>query len=195
MTFIKMDNNQDLFQLINSVQISTREGLILSINEGMNLGAELLIDVRQKHRKVILIGNGGSAAIVDHIQTDLLNSLKIRGLTFNNPALLTALSNDYGYSAAFESMVNLWADEEDLLLAISSSGKSENIIRAVKSGIDMGLKVITLSGFQPDNPLRFLGNLNFYISNATYGLVETAHSILAHQLTDITLGIIKSQQR
>ena len=98
--------------------------------------------------------------------------------------LLSALSNDLSYAEAFEVLVDLWAEEGDVLIAISSSGQSENIIRAADAGKKKGCSVITLSGFKSNNPLRNRGVINFYVPVEHYGFVELGHSILTHYLSD-----------
>ena len=108
----------------------------------------------------------------------------VRALDFSQVSLLTALSNDEGYECVYEYPITLWADAGDLLLAISSSGKSENILRAVKAAAAKKCGIITLSGFGADNPLRRLGDVNFYVSSREYGYVESAHSVIAHLITD-----------
>ena len=135
-------------------------------------------------RKVLLVGNGGSAATVSHVQNDLCKAVGVRAMVFTEPALLTALANDHGYASGFERLVELWADPGDILLAISSSGQSENILRAVEASVRRGCDVITFSGFRGDNALRRAGDLNFYVPDQTYGHVEVAHNALVHFLTD-----------
>ena len=134
--------------------------------------------------KVLLVGNGGSAAIASHIHNDLSKTLGVRALIFNEAPLLTALANDIEYDAAFERNTELWAEEGDLVIAISSSGRSENILRAVKASHTNGSHVVTLSGFSPGNPLRRLGDVNMYVPSSSYGHVEIAHLALLHCLTD-----------
>ena len=132
----------------------------------------------------MIVGNGGSAAIASHIHNDLCKSVGMRALVFNETPLLTAFSNDLSYAVAFENLVNLWADNGDMLIAISSSGKSENIIRAAKAALVKGCAVITLSGFNNDNPLRQIGQMNYYVPSGEYGYVELIHSILTHYISD-----------
>ena len=173
-----------LCQLLLSTQVTDRRGSNVSLDEGTNRAAAMFLCVGAASRKAILIGNGGSAAIVSHMQNDLSKALGIRALVFHEAPLLTALSNDLGYHKAFEEPARLWAEPKDLLLAISSSGQSDNILRAVRVSQDRGCHVITLSGFQEDNPLRRSGDLNFYVSSRAYGEVEVAHSALVHFVTD-----------
>lgn len=143
----------------------------------------------EEKRKLMVIGNGGSAAIASHMQNDLCKAVGLRAIVFNESPLLTAYSNDHGYEVAFERLVELWAEPEDLLIAISSSGKSENILRAVRMALSKGCLVITFSGFQPDNPLRKMGDINFYVPAQTYGFVEIAHMALGHYLTDCAMAV------
>lgn len=159
----------------------------LTFEQAVDSSVAHLLEARKQGRKVLVIGNGGSAAIASHMQTDLCHSLGIRGLVFNEPPLLTALANDNGYENAFQRLVDLWADTGDVLVAISSSGRSANILNACRAARGLGATILTFSGFGADNPLRSLGDLNFYVANASYGPVESAHAVLVHHLTDRVL--------
>ena len=176
--------SRQLSELLLGMQANDREGGPLPLDEGATKAVDIIQSVESSSGKVMLIGNGGSAAIVSHVQNDLCKAVGVRALVFNEAPLLTALTNDEGYVHAFERCVNLWADPGDLLLAVSSSGQSENILRAVNAAKARGTTTITLSGFDPDNRLRQLGDLNFYVSSHVYGHVEMAHHVLTHFLTD-----------
>ena len=173
-----------LSELLLSLQVTDQNGVVLSFDEGTSRAVEMILSVKSASRKVMLIGNGGSAAIASHMQNDLCKAVRVRAMVFYETPLLTALCNDDGYECVFERQVELWANAGDLLLAISSSGQSENILRAVRASVAQGCQVITLSGFSADNPLRRMGHLNFYVPSQVYGYVEPAHSVLAHFLTD-----------
>jgi len=175
------------------VQATGLDLAVLDFEPAVRRAGEILLAARERRRKVMIIGNGGSAAIASHMQTDLCHSLGIRGLVFNEPPLLTALANDHGYEHAFRRLVKLWADEGDVLVAISSSGKSPNILGACAEARERGLSLITFSGFGPDNPLRRLGDVNFYVASDRYGPVETGHAVLIHHLTDHLLAILRSE--
>jgi D-sedoheptulose 7-phosphate isomerase len=82
-------------------------------------------------------------------------------------------------------MIRLWAVEGDLLTAISSSGQSENILNSAATARALGCRVLTYSGFREDNPLRAMGDVNFYVRSESYGVVEVGHSFLAHMCTDL----------
>ena len=176
-----------LSELLLSLQVTNEHSAVLSLDAGANKAVDIILSVKSASRKVMLIGNGGSAAIASHMQNDLCKAVGVRATVFNEPPLLTALSNDHGYGCVFERPVELWADAGDVLLAISSSGQSENILRAVRASVARGCQVITLSGFSADNPLRRMGHLNFYVPSQVYGYVELVHSVLAHFLTDCAM--------
>ena len=170
-----------------ATQVSNHSGAALSLVLGVEhlLSSTALAQNGEKGSgKIILVGNGGSAAIASHVQNDLCKAVGVRAMVFNEPPLLTALTNDVDYASAFQHLVGLWAEPGDLLLAISSSGRSENIIRAAKTSRALGCSVATFSGFDSDNPLRRLGDLNFYVACHSYGLVELAHGALLHYITD-----------
>jgi len=173
-----------LAELMQNVQVTDHDGSTRSLDEGAGKALALILSVKSASGKAMLIGNGGSASIASHIQNDLCKAAGIRTLVFNEQPLLTALGNDHGYGCIFERPIELWANRDDLLFAISSSGQSENILRAVRAAGERACKVITLSGFQPDNPLRSLGEINFYVPSQSYGHVELTHSTLLHFMTD-----------
>lgn len=170
------------------VPCTDRQASPLALEAAMQRGRDRMLEVKAKGRKVLIVGNGGSAAIASHVQTDLCHSLGIRALVFNEPPLLTALANDNGYENAFQRLVDLWGDAGDVLVAISSSGRSANILNACAAARSKGMDILTFSGFGADNPLRQQGDLNFYVANAMYGPVESAHAVLVHHLTDLVLA-------
>lgn len=146
--------------------------------------AMMLKSASQKGGKVIVAGNGGSAAIASHISVDLTNSAKVRAITFNESDLITCLANDYGYEKWLEKALEYYADPEDAVVLISSSGRSENIINAADKARDMGLNIITFSGFDSDNLLREMGDINFWVDSHNYNVVETVHNIWLASLVD-----------
>ena len=137
--------------------------------------------------KIIFIGNGGSAAIASHQAIDYWKNGEIPAVAFNDASMLTCLGNDYGYEYVFEKPINMFANKGDILISISSSGKSKNIINAVKAAKKKELFVITMSGFSKLNPLRSHGDLNFYVSSNVYGHVEITHLVFCHTILDAYL--------
>ena len=136
--------------------------------------------VRQIHsvkKKVIVVGNGGSAAMASHVAVDLTKAASIRAINFNEADLITCFANDYGYEYWVEKALEAYADKGDLAILISSSGKSQNMLNAAEKAKNMGLSVITVSGFLPDNPLRKLGDLNLWVNSSEYNIVEMTHHV------------------
>lgn len=173
-----------LSQLLLSTEATDEAGRPLGLDEAMAMAVDLVGGVRDAGGKVLLVGNGGSAAVASHMQNDLSKAASVRAMVFTEPPLLTALSNDDGYESAYETATRLWAVPGDLLIAISSSGRSENILRACDATLEAGGSVMTFSGFSPDNPLRSKGRVNLYVRSDFYGYVESAHAVLGHCLTD-----------
>jgi D-sedoheptulose 7-phosphate isomerase len=175
----------ELDRLISAMEIKTAAGKSFSLDDGGKAAVDLIRTTKKNKAKAVVVGNGGSAAIASHLQNDLCKAVRMRSLVFTEQSLLTALANDDGYQTAYETLMNLWAEPDDLLIAISSSGQSENILRCARAARQAGARVITMSGFAPDNPLRSLGEINFYIPSRSYGHVELAHAALGQFLTDV----------
>ena len=128
-------------------------------------------------KKVIVVGNGGSAAMASHVAVDFTKAAGIRAVNFNEADLITCFANDYGYEHWVEKALEAYADSGDLAILISSSGKSQNILNAAEKANEMGLSVITVSGFLTDNPLRELGDLNLWVDSTEYNIVEMTHHV------------------
>lgn len=143
---------------------------------------------KQDSKKIYFIGNGGSAAIASHMAIDWMKNGGFATLAFNDGAALTCLANDLGYGQVFAAPLSRHAGNGDLLIAISSSGSSESILAGVNAARSKGAKVITLSGFKSDNPLRRLGDMNFYVPNDLYGFVEISHLTICHAILDLAMG-------
>lgn len=145
-----------------------------SIDEFESL-CRILGDVRGRGRKVLLAGNGASAAIASHVAVDLTKTAGIRALTFNEPDLITCFANDYGYEHWLAKAIEFYGDAGDVAVLISSSGASPNVVNAGKQARLAGLGVVTLSGFDAANPMRALGDLNLWVNSRSYNIVETTH--------------------
>jgi D-sedoheptulose 7-phosphate isomerase len=159
----------------------------LDFYEGISIAAELIEGQTASGGKLIFIGNGASAAISSHQATDFWKNGGMKAIAFNDASGLTCISNDFGYDHVFEKPIKMFGNAGDVLIAISSSGRSENILRAVTTAKVKGVEVITLSGFSEDNRLRFLGKINFYVPSSCYGHVEILHLSICHCLLDIII--------
>jgi D-sedoheptulose 7-phosphate isomerase len=139
--------------------------------------AVLFTQAQERKGKVILVGNGGSASIASHVAVDLTKVGGIRAVTFNDDNLLTCFANDYGYEHWVEKALEFYAEAEDVAVLISSSGRSPNIVNGAALARTRRLRVVTMSGFDADNPLRASGELNFWADSRSYNIVEMTHHI------------------
>ncbi|MEM9052266.1 MAG: SIS domain-containing protein [Bacteroidota bacterium] len=135
-------------------------------------------------KRVIFIGNGGSNAICSHMMEDFMKIAGKPTLSFTDAALITCFANDYGYQNAMKEWINFSFQDGDLLIAISSSGESKNILNAVNAHLTKGGVVITLSGFKHGNSLSKMGSVNFETSVENYGIVECFHQVILHAILD-----------
>jgi D-sedoheptulose 7-phosphate isomerase len=174
-------------RLLDQVEVTSNPSARLAIDDAVNHVVDLIVSAKGSGAKVFLVGNGGSAAIVSHMQNDLCKMVGVRAMVFTEGPLLTATANDDGYHSVFHRPVELWAEAQDLLIAVSSSGESENIVRAAMAAKAKGCRLVTMTGFQPANRLRQLGDVNVYVPASAYGFVETAHALIAHCVTDIAM--------
>ena len=157
--------------------------------EGLIQVRNLLLEVNSKKKKVLIFGNGGSSAIASHFSVDLTKNTKHKCLNFNEAGLITCFANDYGFEHWTEKAIDFYGDEGDLLIVISSSGQSENMLNAVKAARNCNFQsVITLSGFSEDNPLKKLGDINLWVNNKSYNFVENVHQIWLLTIVDLIVG-------
>lgn len=178
-----------LDRLARSIIATDFAGTRLSFDSAMDAFASLCKDVGRDGGKLMFVGNGGSASIASHMGIDFSKNGGIRALAFNDPMYLTCLGNDFGYEDVFGFQVQQHAEARDALVAISSSGRSRNIHNAVAAAKAREARVVTMSGFQDDNPLRTMGNLNFFVPAGDYGYVELLHCALCHCALDSVAGV------
>lgn len=153
--------------------------------------ATIIKDTSASGNKIIIVGNGGSAAMASHVAVDLTKAAGCRAITFNESDLLTCFANDYGYEKWVEKAFEFYADKGDTVILISSSGTSPNIIKGAEWAKNFGLKVITLSGFSGDNALRGLGDVNLWTDSKGYNIVEMTHHIWLVAIVDYLVGKIE----
>ncbi|OGS10422.1 MAG: phosphoheptose isomerase [Elusimicrobia bacterium RIFOXYA2_FULL_58_8] len=185
----------EIKRLTDASEATGKNSKKTAFHEGIRAGAVLMKKRTASGHKLIFIGNGASAAISSHQAADYLKNGGMKAIAFNDAALLTCVSNDLGYEHVFEKPVAMLADQGDVLVAISSSGKSENILKAVKAAKVKGCTVVTLSGFSPKNPLRRMGELNFYVPSAYYGHVEILHHSICHCILELIIEELSSPTR
>lgn len=174
--------------VLSSLEVSARSKKGLTLERAIASIVKHIQVLKSRGNKLILFGNGGSSSIASHIATDFLKNCQIPALTISDSSLLTCLSNDLGYEFVFAKPIEMLAKQGDLVFSISSSGKSKNILTAVSQARKKQCFIITLSGFAKDNPLRTLGDINFYVPSFSYGDVEIAHLAICHYIVDTLLA-------
>ena len=172
--FFKNYNNelQDLLRLDSEV--------ILKLENVKNY----LEKIKKNKKKVLIFGNGGSAAIASHFTIDLLKNTKIRCVNFNEASTITCLSNDFGYENWVKKSIEYNSNKGDLIVIISSSGESKNMVNACNYVIKKKLPLITFTGFKKRNTVSKLGTINFWVNSKKYNHVENIHQFLLLSLVD-----------
>ena len=146
---------------------------------------KLIEGIKKQNKKIIIIGNGGSAAIASHATVDFLKVTKTKCINFNDSSLITCFANDYGHDNWMKEAINHYAERSDLLIAISSSGMSKNIINACKEAKRKKIKsIITLTGFSKNNKIGKLGTINFWVDSKVYNFVENIHQVIILAIVD-----------
>lgn len=133
--------------------------------------------IHQQGGRVFVFGNGGSASIASHAVVDFNKAAGVKALCMTDPAMLTCFSNDFGYENAYAMALEQHGTAQDLVIVISSSGQSENMIRVAKMAKQLSCGLVTFSGFAADNPLRSLGDENFFCPLSKYNMVENSHQV------------------
>ena len=148
-----------------------------------------LITTKKKRKKILIFGNGGSAAIASHFSVDLTKNAKIRCTNYNESDLITCFSNDYGYERWVEMAIKYYGNKGDVLIVISSSGKSKNIINGcIAAKKKKFLKIITLTGHSINNPVKKLGDINLWVNSKAYNYIENIHQFWLLSLVDLVIG-------
>ena len=175
-------------ETLRGISATEANGVPIAIDEAISRTHALLRTAAAGPNKVMFVGNGGSAGIAGHMAIDFAKNGGIRAVTFNDPSSLTCLANDLGYEEVFAKQVEMQGLPGDILIAISSSGGSQNILRAADMAVSKECAVLTFSGFATDNALRQKGIINFYVDSSVYGYVETGHQVILHAILDIGMG-------
>lgn len=183
---------KNLESLLRNSEATGLAGSKMSLAEGCEWVRQAAHDAHDGGNKIIFIGNGGSAGISSHLAIDFSKNGGLRAMAFNDASALTCLGNDLGYENVFAKQIEFHGRPGDLLIGISSSGRSPNILNAVKMARSRDIKVVTFSGFTPDNALRGVGDVNFFVASKEYGFVEVAHLALCHAVLDIDMGLGKA---
>lgn len=186
-----MEINMELIKRVNAFSDVVSRSICTNISNipidleySLTLIMDYLRELKRRNNTLYIIGNGGSAAVASHALVDFVNVAKIHAQVLHESSLLTCMANDYGYENAYSRVLSSCMKPEDMLIAISSSGKSLNICNATKTAKKKGATVITLTGFSGNNSLRQLGDVNFWLDSNDYGYVEVGHQFILHNLSD-----------
>jgi len=177
-----------LYDLLKKVSFRSKRAGEISADKGFRQWEALTEALRRRRGTIYLIGNGASASMASHMAADLAKNARLHTQVFSDLSLVTAISNDMGYEHVFSEPLSRRAKRGDMLVAISSSGRSPNILAAVNVANRLKLTVVTLSAMDAKNPLRRSGTLNIYVPAKVYGYAESCHAAILHHWMDTIEG-------
>jgi D-sedoheptulose 7-phosphate isomerase len=170
--------------------IAVKERLLATQAANIKKAAGMMISSIKKGGKVILFGNGGSAADAQHIAAELVGrfrkerkALRAVALTVNT-STLTAIANDYGYENVFKRQLEALAGERDVIIAISTSGNAKNVIEAVNLANRMGLVSIGLTG-SDGGRLAKVAKLSIIVPSKSTPRIQESHIVIGHILCEL----------
>ena len=166
--------NKSIYDLLNELDTSL-----------IDRSVELILKCKRNNGKVFIVGNGGSSSIASHVSVDFAKVANVPSNTFNNANLITCFANDYGHENWIKEAIKAYTQKNDILILISSSGNSNNIINAAKYCNENNIPLITFSGFDKENNLAKLGNINIHINSNNYNYIEMSHHIILVSIVDI----------
>ncbi len=165
------------------------ELLTLTPKEPLARSVALLLSTRERGARVYVMGNGGSAATATHFVCDLVKTAHVPGkrplrayALADNAALLTSVANESAYEQTFAEQISGIAESGDVVIAISASGNSPNIVAGLKAAAARGAHTIALVGFDGGAASR-LADITVHVPSHDYGPVEDVHSAIGHALT------------
>ena len=176
-----MNNKKNFSQYINSIN-----AVLSNVSDDqLNKIIEIIKKTIKNKGKVYIVGNGGSSSIASHVSVDMAKVAKVPSSTFNNANLITCFANDFGYENWVTEAIKSYTNKNDMMILISSSGTSKNIVNAAKFCKKNSIDLITLSGFKKNNPLSKYGNVNFHVNSNQYNFIEMSHHIILVYLVDV----------
>lgn len=179
---------KDIDEALRQIVVTNKEGKVLNISEGLEIWTDKVHYIQNETKGLLFFcGNGASATMAEHMSHDWFQNGMVNTYTVSETAHLTAISNDISYDEVFSYRIERCCTDRDMLVAISSSGNSTNILKAINSAREKGSFIVTVSGKGKTNTARTLGDLNFYVSLETYGMVESTHAVLLHLALDYFL--------
>lgn len=177
----------ELIQKLETTEIWKNKEKCFDYDEGIQLLVQRFTEHKQQGTQLFFIGNGGSSAIASHMTADFMKNGGMNTYSLYDNAVTTCMGNDYGYEHIFSKPMEFLVRRNDLVVAISSSGNSKNIINAIEVASKKGAEVITFTGFKSDNKAKQLGNINVYVPCEKYGIVESIHNLILQQIVDMIM--------
>ena len=173
---------------LDNIIVTDNNGNKFTLDDGLEIWAKKARCVQAEMGGLMFFcGNGASCSMAEHMSHDWFQNAEVNTQTCAETSHITAISNDLSYEDVFAYRITRILSEKDILVTISSSGNSPNIIKSIEAAHEKGAFVITLSGKEHDNKSSRIGDLNFYVPLDTYGLVESAHAVLLHTALDFFL--------
>lgn len=160
-------------------------GSELSMDETMEKWIDQTDIIAKEGKKIFFIGNGASATMAEHLGFDAMQNGLLKTINFAETSYITAVSNDLSYDEVFLLKLERMAEPGDMLISISSSGNSPNVVRALEYAKENGMYTVTLSAMSSENKSRAMGDLSIYVPANTYGLAESVHSGIMHGWLDM----------
>jgi len=180
---------ETLTSLLHRTAVTTLEAQSIDTQCALSQLCSISREIGLNDRQQIFCGNGASAAFASHMALDWSKNARIQSRCFSDPSLMSAVANDLGVEEMFSTPLRCYAKPKDLLVTISSSGNSLNILGGIATARELGMTVVTFSGLKSTNQSRSLGDLNFYTPAKTYGIVECIHQILLHLWLDAFMNV------
>lgn len=150
--------------------------------------ADTLQEIRASGARLIFAGNGASCAISSHAALDFTKQGKLEALTFTDPALVSAYSNDFGFENALVEMFNSYRKDGDLIILVSTSGNSSNVVNLAHRARQIGHTVVSFTGKNASNELKQNSDIAFWVDSHAYNIVENIHMIWLGYLIDSLVG-------
>ena len=179
-----------LHDVLDNLSIRDNTGREIDDEQGFSQLYDLSVATRNGHGCIYFVGNGASASMAIHFAADIGKNARIHTNVFSDISLITALANDICYEDVYAEPIKWRMKQGDMLVAISSSGNSPNIVRAVKAAKSCSGTVVTVSAMREDNAIRQAGDLNIYVPAQTYGLAESAHAAILHHWVDMLVSSV-----
>lgn len=177
----------ELMHTLEQTRIYMGNDTALDYDAGMQELVRCFTRHKREGTQIFFIGNGGSSAIASHMTADFMKNGGMKTYSLYDNAVTTCMGNDYGYEYVFSRPLEFLGQEGDLLVAVSSSGNSQNIVNAINVAEAKQMEIITFTGFKINNKAKQLGTVNVYVPSEKYGIVESIHNLMLQQVVDLIM--------